>query len=296
MLDGYTLNMENKENFLVDAEILFPDLIDLNAVMLIKELYNIYLEELKNSDASSTYYWIQKAQDLFTSTESVVNQKTDNQGLRKVTDFRSLCDLILSDRIFETLDRELMTHIAVKQGESFFKPQQLGRECDVYLSSRGRSTRELISRNAVSEAKRVGNKWLTSNWRADKNISKIFVSETKNINCVLCKRASHSLSTFSQFRRLSVWDRAEVVKRNNLCFRCFSPHKLKECRSVKNCFCLKPHHRTIHFPRENSGNPASHLKLDAPVFVPKQNDETAEANSQTQFVATGIEKGKPKNV
>ncbi|GBL74936.1 hypothetical protein AVEN_243757-1 [Araneus ventricosus] len=52
----------------------------------------------------------------------------------------------------------------------------------------------------------------------------------------------------------------------------------------------------IHFPRENSGNPASNLKLDAPAFVPKQSEETAEANSQSQFVATGIEKGKPKNV
>ncbi|GBN73038.1 hypothetical protein AVEN_264721-1 [Araneus ventricosus] len=195
------------------------------------------------------------------------------------------------------LDRELMTHIAVKQGESCFKPQQLKRECDVYLSSRGRSTKELINRNAVGEVKRVvGNKGSTCNWRADKNISQIFVSETKNINCVLCKRASHSLSACSQFIQLSVWDRAEVVKRNYLCFRCFSPHKLNECRSVKNCFCLKPHHRMIHFPRENSGNPASHLKLDAPTFVPKQSEETAEANSQSQFVATGIEKGKPKNV
>ncbi|GBN01596.1 hypothetical protein AVEN_190148-1, partial [Araneus ventricosus] len=216
--------------------------------------------------------------------------------LRKVTDFKSLCDLIVSDKIFETLERELMTHIAVKQGESFFKPQQLGRECDVYLSSRGRSSKEL-NRNAVSKAKRVvGNKWPTSKWRADKNVSKIFVSETKNVTCVLCKRAYHSLSTCSQFRRLSVWDRAEVVKRNNLCFRCFSPHKLNECRSVENCFCLKPHHRMIHFPRENSGNPASHLKLDAPAFVPKQREESAEANPESQFVATGIEKGKPKNV
>ncbi|GBO22526.1 hypothetical protein AVEN_231462-1 [Araneus ventricosus] len=195
---------------------------------------------------------------------------------------RSLCDLIVSDKIFETLERELMTHIAVKQGESFFKLQQLGRECDVYLSSRDRSTKEL-NRNAVSEAKRVvGNKWPTSKWRADKNVSKIFVSETKNITCVLCKRAYHYLSTCSQFRRLSVWDRAEVVKRNNLCFHCFSPHKLNECRSVENCFCLKPHHRMIHFPRENSGNPASHLKLDAPAFVPKQREESAEANPESQ--------------
>ncbi|GBL77118.1 hypothetical protein AVEN_97348-1 [Araneus ventricosus] len=52
----------------------------------------------------------------------------------------------------------------------------------------------------------------------------------------------------------------------------------------------------IHFPSENSGNSASHLKLDAPAFVSKQSEETAEANSQSQFVATGIEKGKPKNV
>ncbi|GBM07056.1 hypothetical protein AVEN_271808-1, partial [Araneus ventricosus] len=42
--------------------------------------------------------------------------------LRKVTDFKSLCDLIVSDKIFETLERELMTHIAVKQGESFLNP------------------------------------------------------------------------------------------------------------------------------------------------------------------------------
>ncbi|GBL97592.1 hypothetical protein AVEN_49111-1 [Araneus ventricosus] len=52
----------------------------------------------------------------------------------------------------------------------------------------------------------------------------------------------------------------------------------------------------IHFPRENSGNPASHLKLDVPAFLPNQSEETAEANSQSQFVATGIEKGKPKNL
>ncbi|GBN85005.1 hypothetical protein AVEN_184930-1 [Araneus ventricosus] len=52
----------------------------------------------------------------------------------------------------------------------------------------------------------------------------------------------------------------------------------------------------IHFPPENSGNPASHFKLDTPAFVPKQREETVEANSQSQFVAIGIEKGKPKNM
>ncbi|GFX91590.1 integrase catalytic domain-containing protein [Trichonephila clavipes] len=55
--------------------------------------------------------------------------------LRKVNEFHSLCDLIISDKIFETLDRDMMNHIAMKQGETYFKPQQLGRECDVYLSA-----------------------------------------------------------------------------------------------------------------------------------------------------------------
>ncbi|GBM37030.1 hypothetical protein AVEN_31871-1 [Araneus ventricosus] len=49
-------------------------------------------------------------------------------------------------------------------------------------------------------------------------------------------------------------------------------------------------------PRDNSGNPASHLKLDALAFVPNQSEDTPGANSQSQFVATGIEKDKPKNV
>ncbi|GFV85665.1 DUF1758 domain-containing protein [Trichonephila clavipes] len=43
--------------------------------------------------------------------------------LRKVNEFRSLCDLIISDKIFETLDRDTMNHIATKQGETYFKPQ-----------------------------------------------------------------------------------------------------------------------------------------------------------------------------
>ncbi|GFW63257.1 integrase catalytic domain-containing protein [Trichonephila clavipes] len=73
--------------------------------------------------------------------------------LRKVNEFRSLCDLIISDKIFETLDRDTMNHIATKQGETYFKPQQLGRECDVYLSARGKVSNDLMSRNPGSGVK-----------------------------------------------------------------------------------------------------------------------------------------------
>ncbi|GFW83536.1 integrase catalytic domain-containing protein [Trichonephila clavipes] len=220
--------------------------------------------------------------------------------LRKVNEFRSLCDLIISDKIFETLDRDTMNHIATKQGETYFKPQQLGRECDVYLSARGKVSNDLMSRNPGSGVKTDGRNRLqtVSTWWRERNSSKVFVAETKP-NCVLCKGNNfHPLSKCYQFKKLSVEDRVEVVKRNNLCFRCFLSHRLKECRSEKNCFCLRPHNSLIHFSRDKTRNPTptSNLNLDAPTFVPGQIEGSVEANSQSQFVATGFEKGRLKNV
>ncbi|GFV53929.1 integrase catalytic domain-containing protein [Trichonephila clavipes] len=192
--------------------------------------------------------------------------------LRKVNEFRSLCDLIISDKIFEMLDRDTMNHIATKQGETYFKPQQLGRECDVYLSARGKVSNDLMSRNPGSGVKTDGRYRLqtVSTWRQERNSSNVFVAETKT-NCVLCKGNNfHPFSKCYQFKKLSVEDRVEVVKRNNLCFRCFLPHRLKECRSEKNCFCLRPHNSLIHFSRDKTRNPTptSNLNLDAPTFVP----------------------------
>ncbi|GFS94153.1 integrase catalytic domain-containing protein [Trichonephila clavipes] len=211
--------------------------------------------------------------------------------LHKVNEFRSLCDLIISDKIFEMLDRDTMNHIATKQGETYFKPQQLGRECDVYLSARGKVSNDLMSRNPGSGVKTDGRNRLqtVSTWRQERNSSNVFVAETKP-NCVLCKGNNfHPLSKCYQFKKLSVEDRVEVVKRNNLCFRCFLPHRLKECRSEKNCFCLRPHNSLIHFSRGKTRNPTptSNLNLDAPTFVPGQIEGSVEANSQSQFVATG---------
>ncbi|GFW18979.1 integrase catalytic domain-containing protein [Trichonephila clavipes] len=220
--------------------------------------------------------------------------------LRKVNEFRSLCDLIISDKIFETLNRDTMNHIATKQGETYFKPQQLERECDVYLSARGKVSNDLMSRNPGRGVKTDGQNRLqtVSTWRQERNSSNVFVAETKT-NCVLCKGNNfHPLSKCYQFKKLSVEDRVEVVKRNNLCFRCFLPHRLKECRSEKNCFCLRPHNSLIHFSRDKTRNPTptSNLNLVAPTFVPGQIEGSVEANSQSKFVATGFEKGRLKNV
>ncbi|GFV92429.1 DUF1758 domain-containing protein [Trichonephila clavipes] len=44
--------------------------------------------------------------------------------LRNVNDFKSLCELIVSDKIMNTLDRELLSYMSIKQGEKYFKPQE----------------------------------------------------------------------------------------------------------------------------------------------------------------------------
>ncbi|GFW42137.1 uncharacterized protein TNCV_1905951 [Trichonephila clavipes] len=95
-----------------------------------------------------------------------------------------------------------MNHIATKQGETFFKPQQLGRECDVYLSARGKVSNDLMSRNPGSGVKTDGRNRLqtVSTWRQERNSSNVFVAETKP-NCVLCEVKEDVFETISRFRR-----------------------------------------------------------------------------------------------
>lgn len=58
--------------------------------------------------------------------------------LRNVSDFESLCDLIVSDQFFLTLDRQTSSHISITQGEGWFKPKELAQHCDIYFGSTGK--------------------------------------------------------------------------------------------------------------------------------------------------------------
>ncbi|KFM63798.1 hypothetical protein X975_18993, partial [Stegodyphus mimosarum] len=59
--------------------------------------------------------------------------------LRDVKDFESLNQLIISDKIDQTLDKETATHISVRQGDKWFKPSELGKEVDLFFTSKGKS-------------------------------------------------------------------------------------------------------------------------------------------------------------
>ncbi|GFS86567.1 uncharacterized protein TNCV_903261 [Trichonephila clavipes] len=181
--------------------------------------------------------------------------------LREVNDFKSVCELVISDKIIETLDRELNTHISIKQGEMWFKPQDLARECDIFISSKGK----IREQNLFPKFKRNE----TYNHRGAKNISSVNLSSVKNVKCFCCKsREFHPLYSCSKFKSLSVSERVDFVKANHLCFKCFSPNcSVKTC-CAKNCFCGKPHHRLIHFLKRDKESIALNQTVQRSVLNP----------------------------
>ncbi|GFU26324.1 integrase catalytic domain-containing protein [Trichonephila clavipes] len=109
-------------------------------------------------------------------------------SLRKVNSFESLCDLIISDKLFETLNKETATHIGIREAEDWFRPIDLAKECDIYISSRSGSRKEIP---------------ITCGYTQDpfKNRSQNFKPKIKenypqylereNKNCFICGDSSH---------------------------------------------------------------------------------------------------------
>ncbi|GFV38798.1 transposon Tf2-6 polyprotein [Trichonephila clavipes] len=93
------------------------------------------LNSFKNAVKSSGETYIQFAARLTANFQYYCS-------LRKVNSFESLCDLIISDKLFETLNKETATHIGIREAEDWFRPIDLAKECDIYISSKNGSQTE----------------------------------------------------------------------------------------------------------------------------------------------------------
>ncbi|GFT25104.1 integrase catalytic domain-containing protein [Trichonephila clavipes] len=78
-------------------------------------------------------------------------------SLRKVNSFESLCDLLISDKLFETLNKETATHIGIREAEDWFRPINLAKECDIYISSRSGSRKDNYPQNLERQNKNCYN-------------------------------------------------------------------------------------------------------------------------------------------
>ncbi|GFT92446.1 uncharacterized protein TNCV_1053631 [Trichonephila clavipes] len=96
------------------------------------------LNSFKNAIKSSGETYIQFAARLTANFQYYCS-------LRKVNSFESLCDLLISDKVFETLNKETATHISIREAEDWFRPIDLAKECDIYISSRSGSQNQPVT-------------------------------------------------------------------------------------------------------------------------------------------------------
>ncbi|GFQ85213.1 hypothetical protein TNCT_131231 [Trichonephila clavata] len=91
-----------------------------------------------------------------------------------------LNDLIVSDKIFSTLEKEVASHIFVRAGNDWFRPLELSlaKETELYNASRGKSSKPLP--NVLTRSNPV------------KNASRVFLREIKDSKCA-CWTESHPL-------------------------------------------------------------------------------------------------------
>ncbi|GFX69009.1 transposon Tf2-6 polyprotein [Trichonephila clavipes] len=139
------------------------------------------LNSFKNAVKSSGETYIQFAARLTANFQYYCS-------LRKVNSFESLCDLIISDKLFETLNKETATHIGIREAEDWFRPINLAKECDIYISSRSGSHKEIPITYGYTQDPFKNR---SQNFKPKIKENYPQYHERENKNCFICGDSSH---------------------------------------------------------------------------------------------------------
>ncbi|GFU04459.1 transposon Tf2-6 polyprotein [Trichonephila clavipes] len=139
------------------------------------------LNSFKNAVKSSGETYIQFAARLTANFQYYCS-------LRKVNSFESLCDLIISDKLFETLNKETATHIGIREAEDWFRHIDLAKECDIYISSRSGSHKEIPITYGYTQDP-FKNRSQNFKPKIKENYPQYL--ERENKNCYICGDSSH---------------------------------------------------------------------------------------------------------
>ncbi|GFW27787.1 integrase catalytic domain-containing protein [Trichonephila clavipes] len=139
------------------------------------------LNSFKNAVKSSGETYIQFAARLTANFQYYCS-------LRKVNSFESLCDLLISDKLFETLNKETATHIVIREAEDWFRPIDLAKECDIYISSRSGSRKETPIACGYTEDPFKNR---PQNYKSKIKDNYPRNLERQNKNCYICGDSSH---------------------------------------------------------------------------------------------------------
>ena len=95
--------------------------------------------------------------------------------------------------------------------------------------------------------------------------------------CQTCNLTQHGLSRCNQYRRMSAYERWNVVKEAGLCFQCLGPHNQSMCTSNTCPLCNKLHHSSFY-----SNDWRSRLSLFAAPYRPPQYPSNHHPRSDTR--------------
>ncbi|XP_051153762.1 uncharacterized protein LOC127277018, partial [Leptopilina boulardi] len=87
-----------------------------------------------------------------------------------------------------------------------------------------------------------------------KNNGKTLLNTQSSFKCILCNQ-DHMIHNCSDFLKLNISDRYQIVKKKGLCFNCLrGNHLINECKS-RNCnLCHKRHHTLLHTQSNQNSN------------------------------------------
>ncbi|GFW27846.1 transposon Tf2-6 polyprotein [Trichonephila clavipes] len=139
------------------------------------------LNSFKNAVKSSGETYIQFAARLTANFQYYCS-------LRKVNSFESLCDLTISDKLYETLNKETATRIGIREAEDWFRPIDLAKECDIYISSKNGSHKETPITYGYTQDP-FKNRSQNFKPKIKENYPQYL--ERENKNCYICGDSSH---------------------------------------------------------------------------------------------------------
>ncbi|GFT95497.1 DUF1758 domain-containing protein [Trichonephila clavipes] len=184
------------------------------------------LENFKKATRQNCESHVQFASRLTTNWEYYLK-------LRNVSNFEVLKQLIVSDKIFSTLDKETASHISVRQADKWFDPLTLGKEIDLFYSSRGKPLNPNFTSERVIQPSLLGGQKEPETEESSMSQLSAKASVFKPINYigVISKEVS-SQGVGDLFTATSYVKSKSVLLSSAICFMRDSFGKMQEVRAL----------------------------------------------------------------
>ncbi|GFY13799.1 hypothetical protein TNCV_985711 [Trichonephila clavipes] len=96
----------------------------------------------------------------------------------------------VEEKQFETLNKETATHISIREAEDWFRPIDLAKECDIYISSRSESHKEIPITYGYTQDP-FKNRSQNFKPKIKENYPQYLETENKNCFIYICGDSSH---------------------------------------------------------------------------------------------------------